>query len=140
MSPPGNEPEPWRPPEHEQPRGLSAYGQPLYADGRLGSYPPYHGFAPGCGAPLPYSDKTKAAAGLLQLLPGLLIALGGIGRCYTGHVGLGVTHIVLSVIGWITAPFLIGIPLVIACWLWALIDGIVLLAGNSVDAMGRPLR
>jgi TM2 domain-containing membrane protein YozV len=121
MSSPRSESEPWRPP----------YGE---------SYPPYHGFAPGYGSPIPYSDKTKAAAGLLQLLPGLLVALGGIGRCYTGHVGLGVAHIVLSVIGWVTAPFLIGIPIVIACWLWALIDGIVLLAGNSVDAMGGPLR
>jgi TM2 domain-containing membrane protein YozV len=87
-----------------------------------------------------WSHRTKVAAGLLQLLPGIFLALGGIGRCYTGHVALGVTQIVVSVIGWLTTPIFIGIPIVIACWVWAVVDGIVLLSGQPRDAEGRLLR
>lgn len=115
------------------------YGPPA-GYGPIAGYGPPAPFGYGYGPPPEYSHRTKTAAGLLQLLPGLLIALGGIGRCYTGHVALGVVHIVLSVIGWATAPFLIGIPIVAACWLWAVVDGIVLLAGTPRDADGRLLR
>ena len=69
----------------------------------------------------PYSDRSKVAAGLLQLfLP------FGVGRLYAGHVGIGVAQLVLSLFG-------IGV-------LWAFIDGIVILAGRPTDQYGRPLR
>ncbi|PFG43642.1 TM2 domain-containing membrane protein YozV [Isoptericola jiangsuensis] len=112
------------------------YGPPApYGYGAPGQYLP-----PGYGAPAGWSHRTKVAAGLLQLLPGIFLGLGGIGRCYTGHIGLGVTHIVLSVLGWITIWAFIGFPLVIACWIWAVVDGIVLLSGQPRDADGLLLR
>src|SRR5688572_11237389 len=37
----------------------------------------------------PASDKSKVVAGLLQLLPGFLFTLGGIGRLYAGQNALG---------------------------------------------------
>lgn len=104
------------------------YGYPVYPG--YPYYPAYPGY---------YSHRTKAAAGLLQLLPGFFLGLGGIGRCYTGHVAAGVIHLVLSVLGWILSPFFIGIPIVIGCWLWAVIDGIVLLAGRPTDSDHRLL-
>ncbi len=70
---------------------------------------------------LPYSDRSKVVAGILQIfLP------FGIGRFYSGHTGIAVAQLLLSFVG-------IGV-------LWAFIDGIVLLAGQPTDPYGRPLR
>jgi|SRR5262245_8436507 len=92
----------------------------------------------------PLSEKSKVVAGLLQLLPGLALGLGGLGRLYAGRVGLGVVQLVATGIGWVSfwCGFLLGFPFAVffAVWLWAVIDGIVLLAGRPVDGQGRPLR
>jgi TM2 domain-containing membrane protein YozV len=115
------------------------YAQPGYAvPGAVAAYDPLTG--------QPYSDKNKLAAGLLQLLPGLFFALGGIGRLYAGNVALGVTQLILSVvIGWgafFCGFFLFLIPWVVTggLWIWFIIDGIMMLAGRPVDGQGRPLR
>lgn len=73
---------------------------------------------------VPYSDKSKLVAGLLQIFLGGL----GIGRFYLGNVGMAIAQILVT---WITFGF--GA-------LWPLIDGIVLLAGHPRDRAGRPLR
>jgi TM2 domain-containing membrane protein YozV len=73
---------------------------------------------------LPYSSRSKVAAGLLQIFLGGL----GIGRFYTGHVGIAIAQIVVTLI---------------TCGLgaiWPLIDGIMMLVGNPKDADGRPMR
>jgi TM2 domain len=70
---------------------------------------------------MPFSDKSKMVAGLLQIFLGTF----GAGRFYLGHMGLGVAQLLLS---WIT------------CGLWPLIDGIMILTGKVTDAQGRPLR
>ena len=91
-----------------------------------------------------WSDKNKIIAGLLQTVPGFLIALGGLGRLYAGHRGLGVAQLVVTLLGWIS--FFCGFVLVVpwfftsAAWLWFVVDGIVLMAGRPVDGHGRPLR
>ncbi|RLV55310.1 TM2 domain-containing protein [Aeromicrobium phragmitis] len=72
---------------------------------------------------VPYSDKSKIVAGLLQILIPL-----GIGRMYAGHVGLGVGQLVVTIVT-------CGIGA-----LWPFIDGIVMLVGDPTDANGRPLR
>lgn len=104
--------------------------------------PDASGFDPVTGQPL--SDKSKLVAGLLQLLPGALLGLGGIGRLYAGNTGLGVTQIVLSVVGWISfwCGFLLAFPFLvfIGAWIWFVVDGIVLLVGRPVDGQGRLLR
>ncbi len=73
---------------------------------------------------MPFSDKTKMVAGLLNILP-LFVGIGGVGRFYTGHIGLGVAQLLL---GWLT------------CGIWPLIDGIMMLMGKVTDVQGRPLR
>ena len=70
---------------------------------------------------MPYSDRYKVVAGVLQLLLPF-----GIGRFYSGHTGIAIAQLLLSFIG-------IGV-------LWAFIDGIVILAGRPTDPRGRPLR
>ncbi|HXV94366.1 MAG TPA: DUF1707 domain-containing protein [Pseudonocardia sp.] len=70
---------------------------------------------------LPYSDRSQVVAGRLQLLLPF-----GAGRFYTGHTAMAVAQLVLAFVG-------IGI-------VWAIVDGIVLLAGHPTDPYGRPLR
>ncbi len=73
---------------------------------------------------LPYSDKSKLAAGLLQILLGGF----GVGRFYLGDIGIGIAQIVVTLV-----TFGFGA-------LWPLIDGIMILAGSPRDKQGRPLR
>lgn len=83
-----------------------------------GPYPRY-GYHPVTA--VPYSDRSKVVAGILQL-----VLPFGVGRFYTGHTGIAVAQLIL-------AFFFIGL-------VWSFIDGIVLLAGNPTDPYGRPLR
>lgn len=73
---------------------------------------------------MPFSDKSKMLAGLLNILL-LPIGICGVGRFYTGHIGLGIAQLL---VGWLT------------CGIWPLIDGIMMLTGKVTDAQGRPLR
>ena len=52
----------------------------------------------------------------------------GIGRFYTGHTGLAIAQLLVTIV-----TFGFG-------FLWSFIDGIVILAGNPTDPEGRPLR
>ena len=95
-------------------------------------YAPY-GVDPVSG--MPYSDKSKVAAGLLQVFLGTF----GVGRFYTGHTGLAVAQLCCCVAGvWLFSWFTCGMSAAVA--LWPLIDGIVILASRSTDANGRLLR
>ena len=80
--------------------------------------PAYRQTAP---PPAMYSEKSRLAAGVLQL-----VFPFGIGRFYTGHTGIAVAQLV-------TSFMFVG---VIWCW----IDGIMMLANGGTDVDGRPLR
>ena len=70
---------------------------------------------------IPFSDKSKVIAGLLQLFLGFM----GAGRFYTGHIAIGVLQLLF---GWLT------------CGIWPLVDAIMMFAGKVTDSEGRPLR
>ena len=126
-------PDPYGPPPTagqvpQPPPGAAGYGSAPHAYGPPGSPYAYGagpqapwGYDPRSG--LPFSDKQKLVAGLLQILIPL-----GIGRIYAGHVGLGVGQLVLTILT-------CGIGAI-----WPFIDGIVTLAGNPRDGNGLPLR
>lgn len=133
--PPAPQAQPGVPPVPPPPApgyGQPAYGQPVpgqagYPQAPYGQ-PPYgaHQGAPWGVHPVtgvPYSDKSKLIAGLLQILIPL-----GIGRFYTGQTGLGIAQLLVTVLT-------CGIG-----GLWPFIDGIVILAGDPKDEQGRPLR
>jgi TM2 domain-containing membrane protein YozV len=69
----------------------------------------------------PLSHKSKLAAGLLQILLPF-----GIGRFYTGHIGMAIAQLFLSLI-WV------GV-------IWCIIDGVVILAQGGTDRQGLQLR
>ena len=114
------------PPPYEQ-AAPPPYGQPMPPQQPQAGYP-YNPAAPYGVHPItgvPYSDKSKLVAGLLQIFLGGL----GIGRFYIGDTKIGVWQIVVTV-------FTCGIGS-----LWGLIDGIIMLATDNVtDSQGRPLR
>jgi TM2 domain-containing membrane protein YozV len=113
----------------------SAYGyQPGYQQPDYGYQPGYPPGYPQYGYPtapygihpptgIPYSEKSKIVAGLLQVLLPL-----GIGRMYMGHTGMGVAQLLVTI-------FTCGIGAV-----WPFIDGIIILVNDTTDADGRMLR
>lgn len=133
----GQAPPPPPPPPYGAPAGQPGYPPPggYHPGGQSGYQPGYPGYPPGYPDPaapygrhpvtgVPYSDKTKLIAALLQILVPL-----GIGRFYlgdnkTGAWQLGVTLVTCGVGA-----------------IWPFIDGIIILATDNVtDGEGRPLR
>lgn len=117
--PPYGAPQPGYPqPGYPQP-GYPAYpGAPMQPMAMPGA--PF-GVHPLTG--IPYSDKTKIAAGLLQILVPF-----GVGRFYIGDTSIGVAQLLVTI-------FTCGIGA-----LWPLIDGIIMLTTDSKDANGLMLR
>ncbi len=97
-----------------------------------GGYGGQNAYGPRPGAPygieptsgLPYSDKQKLIAFLLQFFLGAF----GAGRFYTGHIGLGIAQFIVT---WVTC----GLGS-----LWPTVDSIMMLVGQVPDVDGRPLR
>ena len=112
-------PPPPPPPPPPAPPGAGWGGQPGAQPGVQPGAP--FGIDPLTG--LPYSDKTKLIAGLLQILIPI-----GIGRMYMGHVGIGVAQLVVTILT-------CGLG-----YVWSLIDGILILVGQPKDNNGLPLR
>ncbi|WP_242676707.1 NINE protein [Rhodococcus sp. ABRD24] len=113
---------------------------PGYGAGAYGMYPdpsaPF-GRDPITGEPM--SDKSKSTAGLLQILLGF-VSLPGIGRLYVGSVGIGLTQLLVFWLGIITIFIGVGVIIFPLIWIWAFVDGIMMLTGSVRDAQGRPLR
>lgn len=122
VPPPEGEPTPppygQAPPPQQQPQQPAGYPAAPYGASPQAPY----GVDPKTG--LPYSDKQKLVAGLLQIFIGGF----GVGRFYIGDTKTGVWQIVVTVLT-------CGIGA-----LWGFIDGIIMLATDSKDANGLPLR
>jgi TM2 domain-containing membrane protein YozV len=99
-----------------------AYGQPAPGPGVYGASAaaPY-GIHPMTG--IPYSDKSKIVAGLLQILLPF-----GIGRFYVGDTKIGVIQLIVTIVT-------CGIGS-----LWCVVDGIIMLVTDSKDVNGYVLR
>jgi TM2 domain-containing membrane protein YozV len=125
VSGPGGAPGPVSGPGYAPPPAnqLSPYAQPQYPPPPQPQYPP--GYQPAYDQyGRPYSDKSKVVAGVL----GIALGSFGVGRFYTGHVGLGVAQLLVSV-------FTCGLG-----HIWGLVDGIMILVNGGTDAQGRILR
>lgn len=128
---PSGEPGQAPPPPPPGPYGQPVYGQPAYGQPPYGQTPYGQPMPAIPGAPygvhpvtgIPYSDKSKIIAGILQIVLPL-----GVGRFYIGDTGIGVAQLVVTLVT-------CGIGA-----LWPLIDGIIILASDSKDSDGRMLR
>lgn len=76
--------------------------------------------------------KSRVAAGLL----GIFLGAFGVHRFYTGHTGVGMIMLLITVLSFGTLSFVTGV--------WGLVEGILYLTDRtgsySRDARGRPLR
>lgn len=114
-----------------------------------GGYTPPPGYPPIYGDPSapygrdpvsgqPYSDKSKVTAGLLQLIG--LVGIFGIGRIYTGQVGLGIAQLIIGlVLASVVSLLTCGLGY-LALVIWTIVDAAVILTGRARDPMGRLLR
>jgi TM2 domain-containing membrane protein YozV len=116
------------------PRGQGSYGRAAPGRERYAVRPPperySEQFAPGRQAqewtplpiqsyemqPIPVAPKSPAGSVLLSIF------IPGLGSMVNENVGVGVTILILNIIGWVLAIVLIGIPLALATWIWGLVD------------------
>lgn len=150
---PAGGPHPWdaQQPSAMQPYQQQPYQQPYGAQPGAGYGPgPEYGYAyPPAAGPVAYgvdpytgvawSDKTRTTAGLLQLLLSLF-GICGVGRLYAGQIGIGLTQLIGFFVGCVLMVVLIGFVIAPAIWIWAVVDGIVLLSSGGRDQYGRQLR
>lgn len=109
------------------PRPPSGFAQPQQP---VNHAPMPYGMPPHPFDGLAVSDKSRLAAGLLQILLPF-----GIGRFYTGHTGIAVAQLLLFFLGGLITCGLGSLAAVI----WCVVDGIVILSTESTDAHGRVL-
>jgi TM2 domain-containing membrane protein YozV len=125
-SPPG-----YGPPGYGPPPGPRPFSPPPVAYGHDPRAP--WGVDPKTGRP--FSDKQKIIAFVLQFFLGKF----GAGRFYTGHTNLAVTQLIACMLGvWVFSWFTCGLTAFVL--FWPIIDAIILLATDSTDSDGRPLR
>jgi TM2 domain-containing membrane protein YozV len=133
--PPGGGPYGYGPPPPMPQPQYPQQQYPQYANFPPQGMVPYAAFGMDPTTGIPYSEKQKLAAGLLQIFLGKF----GVGRFYTGHTGLAIAQLCTCVAGiWILSWFTCGAT--VAVILWPIIDGIVILSTKSTDSDGRILR
>lgn len=85
---------------------------------------------------VPANAKSKMVAGLL----GIFLGCFGVHNFYLGYTGKAVTQLVLTIVGIVLSCIFIGAFIVLGVWIWALIEGVMILTGSiSQDAQGNPL-
>ncbi|NIT36385.1 MAG: NINE protein [candidate division Zixibacteria bacterium] len=98
---------------------------------------------PSCGVRLGKPGDTELKSKLIAGLLGIFIGALGIHRFYLGYTGIGLTQLLLTVLGSALAVCTFGITAVIPAGvaIWGLIEGILILTGSiNKDAKGWPLR
>ncbi|WP_333617703.1 TM2 domain-containing protein [Dietzia sp.] len=85
-----------------------------------------------------YQPKSYAGAALLAFF------LGGLGvhNFYLGYTGKGVAQLIITILGFVTTIIGVGFLLLLAVWIWAFIEFILILCRSGsygYDSNGVPL-
>lgn len=131
----------YRPDQPQSPdQGYQQYQQP-YSD-PFAQVPAAPGYLPQPygqpGQPVLYAQKSKIAAALLAFFLGNL----GVHNFYLGFTAKAGWQLGLTIFGWATAIFVIGLPFIGGVWIWSFVEFIMILAGGGsyrTDANGVPL-
>ena len=78
----------------------------------------YYGAPQFQGAPQQVVLPKNPALGVI-----LSFFIPGLGSIVNGSTSRGVIILIVYVVGWILAFFIIGIPVLIGAWIWGLVDG-----------------
>jgi len=62
------------------------------------------------------APKSPAGSVLLSIF------IPGLGSMVNDNASVGVTILILNIVGWLLAIVLIGIPLALGSWIWGLVD------------------
>lgn len=73
-----------------------------------------------------YVKRGGLGLAIVSLILNVLI-LPGLGTLVAGKMKIGAWQLVLAVVGIILSFYIIGIPILIAAWIWGLITGIQLI-------------
>lgn len=83
------------------------------------------------------APKSKLAAGLLAIFLGQF----GVHNFYLGYTSKAIVQLVLTIVGYITACFVIGAFIILGVCIWGVVEGILILTGSiATDAKGIPLK
>ncbi|MFA5801589.1 MAG: TM2 domain-containing protein [Thermoleophilia bacterium] len=81
--------------------------------------------------------KSKMAAGIM----GIVVGGFGVHNFYLGNIGKAVAQLLLMVFGIVLACVFVGYFLMMAAWIWGLIEGVMILTGSiNTDSDGNPLK
>ena len=72
---------------------------------------------------------------VVTLLLWFFLGTFGVYRMYLGKVGTGILMLVLTIIGFITIPILIGIFILIGVFIWWIIDLVCILKSPKINQM-----
>ncbi len=86
---------------------------------------------------IPEGRKSKVVAGILALP--MLIGVFGAHNFYLGYTGKAVAQLMLTLFGIILSIVIVGIFMVLAAWIWSLVDCIMIFSGSVIDANGNSL-
>lgn len=116
------------------PRGQGGYGRSAPGRERYAIRPPperySEKYAPEPQAhewtPLPLHDHEMQPVMVAPKSPAgsvlLSIFIPGLGSMVNGNASVGITILILNIVGWTLAIVLIGIPLALGSWIWGLVD------------------
>ena len=83
------------------------------------------------------TQKSKIAAGLF----GIFLGAFGVHNFYLGYPGKAAGQLSMTIVGFLTSCFGIGVILILAAEIWGLVEGILILTGSiNKDAKGVSLR
>ncbi|TMV06375.1 TM2 domain-containing protein [Ruegeria sediminis] len=84
-------------------------------------------------------SNDKKSTGVAYLL---WLFLGGLGghRFYLGRTGSAVTMLILSILGWATVAFMVGLVLLIPLGIWLLVDAFLIPGMIREDAEAKRAR
>jgi len=78
-------------------------------------------------APGPMVHTSAPIEGTAVAAMVLNVVLPGVGSLVAGRVAIGITQLVLWIVGVPLSLVLIGVPMVLAAWIWSLVTGIQIL-------------
>lgn len=78
----------------------------------------------------PFAKKMGGDNQIVALLLCFFLGILGVHSFYLGNKKKGIIQLVLCIVGFITFPFIIGIPIIIGLSIWVLIDFIRIIIGD----------